>query len=145
MVTVAEMRRRFDTVGITELTADAMEQNADEVVEFNREQMNEKGVDKTGRQIRPKYTPFTVSVKRQKGQPFDRVTLRDTGEFQSRMHLQIQRDTFGISSDDYKTSSLVEKYGEDIFGLTSESKRQAWNDFLASGVVNSIKKITGAI
>ena len=45
------------------------------------------GLDKEGKEIvneqGGKYSPTTVRIKQEKGQPTDRVTLRDTGDWQN--------------------------------------------------------------
>ena len=144
MTTVADMSRRLDLFDLIEVTADAMEQMPDEIVELNRDQMNEQGVTSKGAAIKPEYSPFTVFEKNRKGQVFSHVTLRDTGEFQSKMHLIIKGKSFDISSTDSKTPDLVSKYGENIFGLTMESKKEAFS-MLKPTIVSRFKEITGAI
>lgn len=67
------------------------------------------------------YTPFTISLKKKKGQPFDRVTLRDTGDFHESFFLDIDSKSFFFDATDEKAKELAEKYGEDIFGLTEDS------------------------
>lgn len=68
------------------------------------------------------YSPITVEIKKQKGQPYDRVTLRDTGDFQKSIKVDANRTEFEIVATDRKTPALLGKYGEEIFGLTPENK-----------------------
>lgn len=142
MATISEMRRRVDKLNMTGLVVGAMEENPDELVDMNRKQMDD-GTLKTGSPITPDYTPLTKFLKAQKGQPFDRVTLQDTGSFKSRMMLKIQGESFDIVSDDSKTGKLLSKYGENIFGLTDEHKAEAWNDLLQPSVVRNVSEQTG--
>lgn len=146
MTTVAEMLRRFEAIDLVELTADSMEANNEQVVDLNREQM-EAGIYKEGSPIQPQYSNFTVQQKRFEGKPFDRVTLRNTGEFRSKMYLVIRGNEFDVNSTDWKTPDLVAKYNGsgDIFGLTSENKRTAWLEILQPDVVRRIKTQTGAL
>ena len=47
-------------------------------------QLYEQGVNALGVSIdsyKP-YTDLTIEIKKEKGQPYDRVTLRDTGDFE---------------------------------------------------------------
>lgn len=81
-------------------------------------QMN-LGFKSNDRPITPEYSPFTIEEKRKKGQPADRVTLRDTGAFQAAIRVYADHMAIVFGSDDSKTSKLEEKYTKDIFGLNT--------------------------
>lgn len=91
-----------------------------EIVSLNQKQLFD-GKNADGDMLFPPYSQLTVELKSAKGQPTDRVTLKDTGAFYRGMFIDIQGEDLIISSTDSKTDSLVEKYGERIFGLTSAS------------------------
>lgn len=141
-VTIMEMFRRFDSIDLTELYANAMENYPDEIAQLNRDQLWE-GIDSKGNSITPPYTAMTKWLKEQKGQPWDRVTLRDTGQFQSKLHLVIQGDMYDLKSDDSKEASLKAKYGDDIEGLTDANKEETEN-IVHNDVVHQIAQKTGA-
>lgn len=143
MTTIADFRRKWEKINLIELTTDAMEAEAANVTDLNRDQMDE-GRLRTGGNITPDYKPITVYFKQQQGKEYRFVTLKDSGEFQSKMFLSIAGDRFKIDSSDSKAGSLTAKYSEDIFGLTSENKRLAWNELIRPLVVRAIKNITGA-
>ena len=67
------------------------------------------------------YSPVTVEEKRLRGQPYNRVTLRDTGDFESSFYIRYMDDGFEITASDWKTDDLVRKYGREIFGLNREN------------------------
>lgn len=144
MTTVADMRKRLERFDLLEAITNGMEQYEEDLVDLNKDQMNEQGVDSKGNRIEPDYAPSTVAVKTAEGQTFSHVTLRDTGSFQRSMYLFIQGDSFDFDSSDSKTPDLVAKYGDNIFGLTSESKREAFTMLIPS-IVRQFKQITGAI
>lgn len=91
-----------------------------EIIDMNTAQL-EKGKEATGLSITPDYTPFTVRIKRSKGQPTDRVTLRDTGDFYKDFNIIFKPTHFLIFSDDEKEEKLERKYGKEIFGLADEN------------------------
>lgn len=91
-------------------------------IELNSLEQLAKGKDANADPIAPKYTPFTVRIKRAKGQPTDKVTLFDTGDFYEGFKVVKSDDEFYLTSTDEKTEKIKAKYGEDIFGLTEESK-----------------------
>jgi hypothetical protein len=96
------------------------------VIELNTEgeassQLYELGEDSTGKSL-GKYTPFTISEKRKKGQPTDRVTLKDTGDFYSSFQVLPFKGGFIIDADPIKEdTNLFDRYGEDILGLNDEN------------------------
>ncbi len=96
------------------------------VIELNTEgeatsQLYELGEDSTGKSL-GKYTPFTISEKRKKGQPTDRVTLKDTGEFYSSFEVKPFFGGFIIDANPIKDdTNLFKRYGEDIIGLNDEN------------------------
>ena len=91
------------------------------VLDLVREEQLYEGQDAEGQEIRPKYTPFTVQIKRLKGQPTDRVTLKDTGAFYRSFDIDYGPNYFEIKATDGKTRKLKRKYGEQILGLDEDS------------------------
>ena len=116
----------LDTVNAFDLgfeVEEAFNDTAREFVDKQRDQLF-SGINAEGDQITPEYSPRTVAIKKKKGQPTDRVTLRDTGEFYGGIFLEV-RDSEGlyiVDSQDEKTGSLVKKYGEDILGLDPDNQ-----------------------
>lgn len=86
------------------------------------EQLYEQGVNALGVPIDSyaPYRPYTITMKKIKNQPYDRVTLRDTGEFERDFRVIVGQNEFIVTSDDWKTEELMEKYGK-IFGLTPKN------------------------
>lgn len=68
------------------------------------------------------YAPSTVLRKKRKGQPSDRVTLKDTGAFYERIRV---RNTAGLleiwNENTQLLKSLQERYGDKIMGLSADS------------------------
>lgn len=117
--------------------AQAFEQD---ILEMNTdEQLYAKGIDSQGRPVRPQYTRFTVKLKKIAGQPTDRVTLRDTGDFHESFEVLWLPKAFLLSATDWKRRQLAEKYGEAIFGLTPQSVGDL-TDMLRVPVLEDFKK-----
>ena len=92
------------------------------IIDLNTEnQLFERGIDANGEALPMPYAPFTVDYKQAVGQPTDRITLRDTGEFHSGFFVRYKNKEFSLWSSDGKTEELIDRWGEDIFGLTEES------------------------
>lgn len=111
-----------------------------EVVELNTdEQLFTQGVSANGAPIRPVYTPMTVAIKQAKGQPTDRVTLRDTGDFHQSFFIEISDKEFTINADDPKLAKIQRKYGSNVLGLTQTSIDQT-ADIIRPTFVQIVRK-----
>jgi hypothetical protein len=80
-----------------------------------------RGEDNQKRTIRPPYSPVTRRYKARRGQPTNRVTLRDTGDFHDSIFALFEGDEITLYADDPKAPKLVAKYGRDVLGLTTDS------------------------
>lgn len=115
---------------------------SDFITETNAEkQLYEQGVNRLGVSImdyRP-YSEVTIQIKRAKGQPVNRVTLRDTGDFHKRFYVIANNDSFRVWSSDGKTRELYAKYGE-IFGLTEENLRNLVERYIYPRIIKETNK-----
>ena len=114
--------RKFKDIIYDELEK-AMLDNSDVVVGMIKKQLYNQGINGNNEEIMgyAPYKPRTIKKKRRKGQPTDRVTLRDTGAFYNSMQLKRVGGGFAIVASDYKTSRLQKKYKPTILRLTNEN------------------------
>ncbi len=113
------------------IVAFILQKNDDYITAFNAEdQMYEQGVNAKGIRMDDfaPYHPITVRYKKMANQPFDRVTLRDEGDFHLSLELDIGTDSFCIVSTDVKAPKLQKRYK--AIGLTEDSLRQVIWDYL---------------
>lgn len=125
-VTAFDMIQRIEKViaDLPKETENIIRRNEQEILDLNREkQLYDKGIDSNSRQLLA-YKPFTIAIKRSKGEIYNRTTLLDTGDFYKGFKIKYNglSNPFNIFSTDSKSSDLVEKYG-DIFGLTEQNER----------------------
>ena len=121
------------------LTASKFE---DLILDLNRDQMEDKGQDSIGKLIRPKYTPYTVKLKKAKGHTHKHVTLTDTGDFSDAMFVEFGDNFFYLGSEDPKTGALMLKYGDLIFGLDDVSLKEFVDSIRDEFIDSARKKIT---
>ena len=90
----------------------------DLVIRLNtKDQLFELGQDSLGDSL-GEYSPFTVEKKKDKNQPFNRITLKDTGEFYNSFVVVPYRGGFIIKANPIKEdSNLFDDFGTDIIGL----------------------------
>jgi len=148
MATIEHLMRNLDKVNMKEVIQEAVTETTEEIKNYQQQQMFLKGERSDGEKIRRLdgkyeiYAPFTVSVKRLKNQPTDRVTLRDTMSFHRGITIKAEAGKVIIDSTDEKTGSLIDRYGEDIFGLNKEyAAIYATNDMGPKATDNIISQI----
>ena len=96
----------------------------DEIIRLNtEEQLEEQGTDSLGRQL-GKYSPLTIMYKRLKGDRFDHITLKDTGEFYDSFTVVVHVNEIVIDANDQKDdTALFEVYGVDVLGITEDNMK----------------------
>ncbi|MEG0579809.1 MAG: hypothetical protein RR490_07830 [Niameybacter sp.] len=106
-------------------------------------QLYEQGVYTTGEPISDKvpYTSTTIQVKLAKGQPTNRVTLKDEGDFHASFRVIADDVSFFIDATDWKASKLAEKYGFDIFGLTDENLNELIWEYIYPCLINKANEL----
>lgn len=113
--------------------AEIIERNDWQIIAWNTyDQLYDKGITATGVSIwdYAPYSPITIQYKQEMGQPYDRVTLRDTGEFYQSFYLQIDNEKFAFDAEDWKTRDLLRLYGDEIMGLTDSNIQRLEDEIL---------------
>lgn len=85
------------------------------------------------------YRPRTIRKKKRKGQPYDRVTLNDTGKFYNSLKVITDSNGFYVTSDDYKAQYLIKKYGYEILRLTELSLNIIIRDHIRPSLEKKLK------
>lgn len=114
-------------------------QASDTITDMNIGQLYDLGENRDGEKIRPAYAPATVEIKMKKGQPTNRVTLRDTFEWQSSFYIQYYQDGFEIMAGDWKTDRLKAKYGDEILGLQDDNVRYLLENVYQPKLIEELK------
>ena len=103
-----------------------------EIVDLVRsQQLFEKGIDGDGKLIKPNYKPFTVAVKKIKGQETGHVTLFNEGNLFKSFTTDYGSFILEIFPTDSKRDALEEKYGNSIFWATANHERVINYDIIA--------------
>lgn len=113
-----------------------------EICDMNSEdQLFEQGVNRVGVSISDyaPYQPKTIEIKQIKGQPYDRVTLRDTGDFHASFFIEADDKGFTIKASDDKAEHLEKKYGRQIFGLTDTNAQELATEYIQPDLIELIR------
>jgi hypothetical protein len=115
----------------------------EEIVSMNvDDQLYDRGIDSNGDEIflRDPYTLFTREHKRATNQPFDRVTLKETGAFHRGFFVKRGDDWFELDSRERKRDKLVRRYGDVVFGLVDDNVERLGR-IMEDNFINQVGKI----
>lgn len=126
------------------LIRNAVSENEAYILDLNtEEQLYEEGINRLGVKIADyePYSEMTIQIKMEKGQPYDRVTLRDEGDFQDSFYMDVGNSSFEIKAGDVKTEQLIAKYGRQVLGLTNENLQKIITEYIYPDVLGVVKRI----
>lgn len=139
----SEARRKLNEMRehVNQLVRETFDEHKSLIIHYNAdEQMYKLGQDSKGSIIRPAYRPATVRIKRAKGQPTDRVTLKDTGRFHKTLIVTPKEDYVEISSDVEYAKYLFKRYGDDVLGIQEELLKEFVTRYVVPKIQEDAKK-----
>lgn len=145
MATIKAVLTNFQKLDIENVARKTIDETKETIVELNKEQLF-AGKRSDGTDIKPAYSGFTINEKEKKDQPYDRVTLKDTGAFYAGITVKVEGDKIIENSIDEKNDELFDKYATsrgNIFGLSTPYKKEYVNDQLRQAFRGNIKAVTG--
>jgi uncharacterized protein involved in type VI secretion and phage assembly len=142
MNTWLDIYNKCKALDIDQEVTESFNDTTEEFTRRNAEQMY-FGIDKDGKEITPGYAESTIRYKKRKGQPYDRVTLRDTGAFHKKMWAVADNDKIFIGSDVEYSDHLAEKYTDKIFGLEREANKEFSLGPFFSVLKRRVESVTG--
>jgi len=97
-------------------------------------QLFREGIDGKNKRL-PGYSRTTIRLKIGKGDPADRTTLRDKGDFYSSIQIDAFDNHFEVSSNVNHDKFILKRYGRDVLRITDENFR----DFLINYYLPKLK------
>lgn len=145
MTTAADLLENLQKVNINEIVKSSLINTTPALLRAQKKQMM-AGKTAKGETIKPELrSQEYAKQKKAKYQesPFGIPNLRDTGEFQQNIYLEVDSDSYTLDSTDEKSSKLKAKYGEEIFGLSENSMENYVEKDLKPEFNRQITEITG--
>lgn len=157
MTTVKDMFNRFKSFDPTEAAGECMTENKEKVTELIRQQLLE-GKDSKGDYLKPTYSTDPYFKKPGAGEryaewkaklfpsanrPKDVPNLIITGEFHRSIDFSVNGELINYTSNVYFGAGVMNKFGDKILGLTPDSKKTAWVEFVRAPFVGRLKEVTG--
>ena len=115
---------------------------------ISKDQLYDRGVDGNNKPLRNKktgrlgYKRTTIRIKIAKGQPVDRITLRDENKFHPSITIEANDAFFIISSNVTHAKHLINNYGEDILRPTTENMLKFFNTHVLPNLKRFINERT---
>src|SRR5690606_8033756 len=139
---MSELRKYI--VKIQRITTKEQEQMFLQIIASNEERITAMNTDQLfsgqrsdGSKL-PDYSPVSVEVF---GKPAGPIRLYDEGDFYRGFFLKTDRFPVLFDSRDSKTEMLVSDYGDKIFGLTQENKKDLVNNYIKDQVLAYYRKL----
>lgn len=121
------------TKELTKVAQQSVKENAEIIIDMNTETLF-SGKDSLGKSL-GKYAPRTIEYKKLKGQPYNRITLKDEGDFYEGFFVKTHKIGWSISSKDEKTGKLITDFGKDIFGNTKQDEKEINEEYILSDLL----------
>lgn len=113
---------------INESIRTSVDNNKDVIKTMQTDEQMYQGINASGNAIEPEYKQSTINYKLRTGQPSDRVTLKDSGDFYDSIEIEARTDNFVISTQITYSIYLVTKYAE-ILGITDTNLQTFVNTY----------------
>lgn len=83
-------------------------------------QLFREGIDGKSKRLEG-YKRTTIRLKIAKGDPADRTTLKDSGDFYANIEIKAFSDRFEVSSGVEYDKYILKRYGKDVLRITDEN------------------------
>ncbi len=134
-VTVERLR-----TSINESIRTSVDNNKTVIKTMQTEEQMYLGINASGNAISPDYADSTINYKKRNFQPYDRVTLKDSGDFYDSIEIEARTDDFVISTQITYSIYLVTKYAE-ILGITDTNLERFVNTYTLPIIKQSFNDI----
>lgn len=102
----------------------SVDSNKNVLIDQQTDEQFDKGKDSFNISIVPSYALSTKKIKRSKGQPTNRVTLKDTGELYNAIDIQTTKTNMVISANVEHFKYLVAHYpNNQLLGIQDKAMR----------------------
>jgi hypothetical protein len=141
---IADLIGRLKNIdeGFESLVIESAKAKEVEIVQMNTEQLND-GQRADDKPVTPSYAQRTITRKRRTGQPFNRVTLRDKGDFHDSFLVEFKETEFELKASDPKAEFLTPKYTPNIYGLNEanmQKLREQLTPILKQKIIEKLSK-----
>lgn len=146
MADVLDMIENLDSIDVDKESKVAVGKTTREMVMLNREQMAH-GIRSDGKQI-GRYRNSEYAIMKNALNPLPglgNVDLILTGAFSDSFDIDVNGEDIDRIATDSKAESLIEKYGDEVFGLTDNNQEYYNEEVFYPELAEAIEEQTGLI
>lgn len=140
--TVSNLIKKFRSLNIEQVAQDSMESALPQLVDRQKDQML-SGLNKKGKII-GKYKSAAYANLKHSMNPIPGLGVPDlllSGDFYRKIYGDVRGNTLILDSTDEKAGFLAKRFGEEIFGLNKDSKKEFIKEDLKPAFMTEIKKV----
>jgi hypothetical protein len=122
-MTISDLYQNAKAIDLADIFSDVIAKNEQHLINLNHNQLYKDSSDSEGNQLQ-QYNSLEYAREKESMNPgigFRNTDLYYTGAFYRGWSLLITNTGFLFDSSDSKTSDLIEKYGQNIFGLRKDN------------------------
>jgi hypothetical protein len=139
-MTLIELNNKIQAFDLDSELDKIISKNEDVLVDANTDMLF-SGIDANNKSL-GEYAPSTIEYKKAKGHPYDRITLKDEGDYYTGKKL-VKGNGYTIISSDYKNAKLVEQFGIDINSVDKSRMATITDEILTPELTEAYQKAIG--
>ena len=140
-MTINDLYLNAKAIDLADIFSDVIAKNEDHLIQLNQNQLYKDSSDSEGNQLQ-QYNSLEYAREKESMNPsvgFRNTDLYYTGAFYRGWSLLITNSEFLFDSSDSKTSDLIEKYGQNIFGLRKDNLESFTQNEFREGFFSTLK------
>ena len=138
---ILECYNNWAKIDVNVLVLDTIEANQELIIDtITEKQLFQHGEDGNGEKLPLPYAEKTQMIKRAKGQPIDRITLKDTGDFYASMVMVRQADSVRTYFTDYKSDRLYKDWGAEIGSISKRNLGEIVDSDIKEDFIRSLRE-----
>lgn len=147
MTTIKGMLDKVKSVELRSEVPVIIERTQADLILLNQTQLFQFGMKADGTYLSEYKNKYYAAKKHAKNpQPgLGRPDFKDTGSFYQDFVVKADKSVFSVDSKDSKTTSLIERDGEKVFGLTKDNKKVYALGVFYQGIQRYITFKTGLV
>lgn len=140
-MTINDLYINAKAIDLADIFSDVIAKNEEHLIQLNQNQLYKDSSDSEGNQLQ-QYNSIEYALEKSKmnaGVGFGNTDLYYTGAFYRGWSLLITNTGFLFDSSDSKTSDLISKYGQNIFGIRKDNLESFTVNIFANDFFTELK------